>query len=103
MLGSKRMGPDLSNVGARHDAAWFYTHLYNPSSSAEATTMPSYHFLFREKEVTDGATSTALDLSGNETMPDGMEMVPTEKAVALVAYLQSLNLDYDLPESKRIK
>lgn len=103
MIGGKRMGPDLSNVGARHDAAWFYTHLNNPGSKSAATTMPSYSFLFRQKEINGTSAVNALDLQANETPPEGYEVVPTDKAVALVAYLQSLKFDYDLPESKRIK
>jgi len=103
MMGGKRIGPDLSNVGARHDAAWFFAHLNNPGSRSDATTMPSYSFLFSEREVSGTSAANALDLQGNETPADGFEVVPSDRAVALVAYLQSLNLDYDLPESKRVK
>lgn len=103
LTGSKRMGPDLSNVGARRKADWLFNHLYNPSMQSPATTMPSYGFLFRKQEVSGTSASNALKLEGNFTPEPGYEIIPTEKAVALVAYLQSLNLDYDLPESKRIK
>lgn len=107
MLGSRRIGPDLSNVGARRDAEWLFLHLYKPSINAEATTMPAYPQLFREKEFSGTPSANALVLQGNDVPPEGTEIVPTEKAVALVAYLQSLNLDYDygdeLPELKRLK
>ena len=103
LLGSRRIGPDLSNVGARRDADWLFLHLYKPSINAEATTMPAYPQLFREKEFSGTPATNALNLEGNDLPPEGTEVVPTEKAVALVAYLQSLNLDYDLPESKRLK
>lgn len=103
MLGGRRMGPDLSNVGARRDAAWFFAHLYNPTIHSATTTMPSYSNLFREKEFSGTHAVNALDLQGNATPEEGIEVVPGKKAVALVAYLQSLNLDYDLPESKRVK
>lgn len=104
ILGARRQGPDLSNVGARHDAAWFFEHLYDPYIHAKASTMPSYPYLFHTKELVEGtATSDALDLQGNAAPRDGYEVVPTHRAIALVAYLQSLNLDYDLIESKRVK
>jgi cytochrome c oxidase cbb3-type subunit 2 len=103
MLGSKRMGPDLSNVGARHDAAWFYSHLNDPWKHADVTTMPSYPFLFKQEERSGPSSVNALEIEGNDAPAEGFEVVPTDKAVALVAYLQSLNLDYDLPESKRVK
>ena len=103
MLGSRRIGPDLTNVGARRDAAWLFQHLYKPSLHAEATTMPAYPQLFTEKEFSGTPAANALDLQGNDTPAEGTEVVPTAKGVALVAYLQSLNLDYDLTESKRLK
>lgn len=103
MIGSRRMGPDLSNVGARRDSAWLFLHLYKPTTHVKATTMPAYPQLFRAKEVSGTSAANALDLQGNDMPAEGTEIVPTQKGVALVAYLQSLNLDYDLPESKRLK
>ena len=103
VLGTKRLGPDLTNVGARRDAEWFFKHLYNPGSLSKVTNVPSYSFLFTERELSDGNSTNALGLEGNDIPEEGFEVVPSDDAVALVAYLQSLNLDYDLPESKRIK
>lgn len=106
MIGSRRLGPDLSNVGARREADWLFMHLYKPSLHADATTMPAYPQLFQEKEFSGTPAVNALDLPGNDTPAEGTEVVPTAKGVALVAYLQSLNLDYDLTEStvsKRLK
>jgi len=103
LLGSRRFGPDLTNVGARRDAGWLFKHLYKPSSVSEVSNMPSYPFLFNERELSDGNSANALGLEGNDIPEEGFEITPTDDAVALVAYLQSLNLDYDLPESKRIK
>ena len=102
-LGGRRQGQDLSNVGARHDADWFMDHLKDPYSHSVASTMPSYPFLFRLKEKSSTASNNALDLQGNDAVEEGFEIVPTDDALALVAYLQSLNFDYDLPESKRVK
>ena len=103
VLGNRRIGPDLTDVGSRRDAEWFYQHLYDPASLADWSTSPSYAHLFHDKEVTDETSATALNLEGNDAPDPGFERVPNFDARALVAYLESLKLDYDLPESKRIK
>ena len=49
ILGTARIGPDLSNVGERRgNEMWNYLHLYNPRSVVEESIMPSYHWLFDE-------------------------------------------------------
>jgi cytochrome c oxidase cbb3-type subunit 2 len=39
---------------------------------------------------------------GNQAPEDGHEIIPTERAQSLVAYLLSLNNTYDYPESRPI-
>jgi cytochrome c oxidase cbb3-type subunit 2 len=46
LLGLRRQGPDLSNVGSRHDAAWLRHHLQDPRADNPASAMPSYRHLF---------------------------------------------------------
>ena len=82
-LGTKRMGPDLSNVGARRDAAWLYLHLNDPTTHADATTMPSFSYLFKQEERSGASSADALEIEGNEAPEEGFEVVPTDKAVAL--------------------
>lgn len=74
-LGGVRVGPDLSNVGMRYDAAWEFKHLYEPKSAVNNSAMPSFKFLF-EKDGT-----------------------PTEDAKNLVAYLLSLRADVPLHDA----
>lgn len=89
VLGSERTGPDLSNVGERQPSAvWHHMHLFNPRSVVEESIMPSYPWLYEIKEEA-GSEETVV------SMPEGFgpeegEIVATEKADALVAYLQSL-------------
>jgi cytochrome c oxidase cbb3-type subunit 2 len=86
-LGSIRVGPDLANVGLRYDANWEYSHLFNPRSKVPNSVMPSYSFLFTLEQAT------------NDFM-DAKEIVPTEDAKNLVAYLLSLRVNvplYDAP------
>lgn len=76
-LGSVRVGPDLSNVGMRYDAAWEFKHLYDPQATSKTSTMPPFKFLFE----------------------NGNESVPTEDARNLVAYLLSLRADVPLHDA----
>jgi len=103
LLGNRRLGPDLSNVGSRYDAEWFLAHLYNPQQKVPESNMPRFDFLFEEQERSQESSSRALSLDINDLLEEGHELVPSEDAVALVAYLQSLKQDYDLPESKQVK
>lgn len=87
MLGTMRTGPDLSNVGRRYGDDWQHRHLYNPRMMTPGSIMPSFRFLYRE---TIDAEDGALELQGDWARADAKFIVPTEDAVALVAYLASL-------------
>src|SRR5690625_3723151 len=97
VLGSERTGPDLSNVGQRQPSAiWHYMHLYNPRSVVEESIMPSYPWLFTvKKEPEDGDTQVSMPEGFG---PENGTIIATEKAEALVTYLQSLQqLPIDTP------
>jgi cytochrome c oxidase cbb3-type subunit 2 len=111
LLGSSRMGPDLSNVGSkdwrneakddprrpqRRDAMWHYIHLYNPSSVVRETNMPPYRFLFEKQKVTGQRSLDALPVETEA----GYQVVPKPEAVKLVKYLLSLDRSYPLKEVK---
>jgi len=53
LIGNRRQGPDLSNVGARRSSLWLKMHLYDPSGVSGASIMPSYAFLFRDRRGGD--------------------------------------------------
>jgi cbb3-type cytochrome oxidase cytochrome c subunit len=100
-LGALRVGPDLANVGVRlPDANWHYNHLYAPKSVAPNSTMPSFKFLFAVQKKVGGVTSAeALNLPSQFAPADGYEVVPTEAARELVAYLMSLKANVPLYEA----
>jgi len=90
MLGTQRVGPDLANIGLRQpDAMSLLKHLYNPRLITPNSVMPPYRFLFEKRPLKLGELPApdALPL-GNE-LPAGYEVVPTDDALALVAYLLS--------------
>jgi cytochrome c oxidase cbb3-type subunit 2 len=106
LIGQNRLGPDLRNVGARiPDTEYFYKLLYAPESKFAgqpiAHGMPAYRFLFDVRSVADRQPSAhALKLDEASAPGAGLEVVPTARAVALVAYLQSLKDTYDYPTER---
>ena len=46
LVGNRRQGPDLANVGLRRNAGWNRLHLINPSAVVSGSRMPSYRHLF---------------------------------------------------------
>jgi cytochrome c oxidase cbb3-type subunit II len=99
-LGASRFGPDLTNYAARKptppSAEGLYRLLY-----LGAGTHPSYRFLFEERQIAGEPSPHAVQLLGRE-VPAGREIVPTERAQSLVAYLLSLNNAYDYPEARPV-
>ena len=100
LLGSQRVGPDLANVGLRlPDANWQLIHLYNPRAVVANSTMPPHRFLFRTRKIVFAPSAEALKLPAGFEPPAGYEVVPTDDAHALVAYLQSLRVTAPLFEA----
>lgn len=101
-LGTMRTGPDLSNIGRRQSSAmWHYKHLYNPRLASLGSTysiMPAFPYLFEKRKIESAPSPEALLLEGNEVEAD-YEIVPTQDARNLVAYLLSLDRTYPLKEA----
>jgi cytochrome c oxidase cbb3-type subunit 2 len=96
LLGDLRIGPDLTNFGARAaatglDATRLLVLLHHGQGA-----MPGYPFLFVKQLVTGQRSPKALAIPGS---PD-YELAPTPRAEALAAYLLSLNAGHDYPETK---
>lgn len=53
LIGSRRQGPDLSEVGSRRSTLWFKAHFFNPAEVSGASIMPSFDFLFRDQRGDD--------------------------------------------------
>jgi len=89
-LGLSRVGPDLTNVGARiKSAADIYKLLYQGTSA-----MPAFPFLFEERLAMAEPSPKAVGRVGDR------EIVPTPRAEVLAAYLLSLNSPSDYPVEK---
>jgi cbb3-type cytochrome c oxidase subunit II len=70
LLGTRRIGPDLSREANARPDSWQYAHLYNPRYTVPQSMMPGYPWLFEK------------DRQGRIT--------PTKEGRALVAYLNYL-------------
>jgi cytochrome c oxidase cbb3-type subunit 2 len=99
-LGNLRAGPDLANIGFRHpDAHWQLLHLYAPKSVNANSTMPAFRFLFEVRKAGSTPSAEALDLPKEFAPADGYEVVPTDAARQLAAYLMSLRANVPLYEA----
>jgi cytochrome c oxidase cbb3-type subunit II len=109
-LGTMRTGPDLRNVGRRYDANWNHLHLYYPPITSPGSIMPSYTFLYEMRKIVGEPSPRALKINAEAAKAagvpsflipkEGYEVVPTQRADDLVAYLLSLNDLYEYPEVK---
>ncbi len=101
LLGTMRTGPDLANVGSRLPSReWHMQHLYQPRITSPGSIMPPYTYLFDVQKVEGRPSEDAIMIPEGSPYapPAGYEVVPTDRAEALVAYLLSLKVDYELPE-----
>jgi len=95
LLGNSRIGPDLANIGLReYSDEWLHQHLFEPQSLVPSSLCPPSPFLYIEVEE----ESDALVTITNEGDATDRFINPTIRADRLVAYLQSLKQDYELPE-----
>ncbi|MEM8952997.1 MAG: cbb3-type cytochrome c oxidase subunit II [Verrucomicrobiota bacterium] len=98
LLGARRYGSDLSNVGWRRpDAAWLHEMLYDPIAYGEVTNKPTYAHLYVERRVESAPADDAVRVWIDEETGEEYEAVPTSEAKALVDYLLSLKKDYRVP------
>ena len=99
-LGAVRIGPDLADVGTRQtDANAILAHLYAPQSCTSGSLMPSFKFLFETRKIQGSPSSDALALPQAFAPMNGFEVVPTQDAKNLVAYLMNLHASVPLYEA----
>lgn len=56
LIGNRRQGPDLSQVGLRRSPLWLKAHLISPAEISYCSPMPSYAFLFADARGNDVVT-----------------------------------------------
>ena len=96
LLGNSRIGPDLANVGLRnYSDEWLHQHLFEPQSIFPSSLCPPSPFLYQQ---IDEPVITDIKIVSNEDTQETRYVRPTVRANRLVAYLQALKQDYELPE-----
>ncbi|GEO04788.1 cytochrome-c oxidase [Adhaeribacter aerolatus] len=90
LMGTGRIGPDLTNIGNRQPSAeWNLLHLYQPRAVVKESVMPAYPFLFQVKQQVE--TGDVEINVPDEFRPAGPgKIVATKEARQLIAYLQAL-------------
>lgn len=110
-LGSLRIGPDLANAGLLKtaegepiDANWLHRHLFEPTVVTPGSNMPSYRYLYITRKISGQPSNNAVQgLTGPHAPKPGYEVVPTQDAKTLAAYLLSLKRNYPLPEAEPLQ
>ncbi|MBZ0112614.1 MAG: cbb3-type cytochrome c oxidase subunit II [Thermoanaerobaculia bacterium] len=67
LIGNRRQGPDLLNVGNRRSQTWQRLHLENPRALVPGSRMPSYSYLFRDGDSRGPQLIDYLASLGRET------------------------------------
>ncbi len=80
LIGNRRQGPDLSQVGARRSPLWLRIHFMNPRDVSYDSIMPRYDYLFRDGRGDDLiAYLTSLNSAGHwRTVADWQ---PSDRAI----------------------
>ena len=74
LLGTRRVGPDLSREANRRSNDWHVAHFYEPTWVVPTSVMPSYKWLFDDTTDAEGNTVST----------------PNGDGLALIAYIQWL-------------
>ncbi len=67
LIGNRRQGPDLLNIGNRRSPQWNRLHLLDPRSLTPASRMPSYAYLFAPGDNRGEALLAYLASLGEDT------------------------------------
>lgn len=100
LWGSKRTGPDLTNLGRKYSDQWHVIHLIDPRKVVPTSIMPSYPWLF-EQTLTGDDISAKMEVlrtlgvpySDQEIGDARLQVRGKTKGEALIRYLQSLGKD----------
>ncbi|KAA8679788.1 cbb3-type cytochrome c oxidase subunit II [Vibrio gigantis] len=100
LWGSKRTGPDLTNLGRKYSDQWHVIHLIDPRKVVPTSIMPSYPWLF-EQTLTGDNISAKMEVlrtlgvpySDQEIGDARLQVRGKTKGEALIRYLQSLGKD----------
>ncbi len=100
LWGSKRTGPDLTNLGRKYSDQWHVLHLIDPRQVVPTSIMPAYPWLF-EQTLSGNAIGNKMETlrtlgvpyNDQEISDARLQIRGKTKGEALIRYLQSLGQD----------
>jgi cytochrome c oxidase cbb3-type subunit 2 len=108
LWGSKRTGPDLTNIGLKYSDQWHEQHLRNPQRMVARSIMPPYPWLFNAMVSPEDVMKKMIAMrrlgvpySDDDISQAKLEVKNQTEADALIAYLQSLKPTIDSHEVNR--
>ncbi|MEZ8051591.1 cbb3-type cytochrome c oxidase subunit II [Vibrio atlanticus] len=100
LWGSKRTGPDLTNLGRKYSDQWHAIHLIDPRKVVPTSIMPAYPWLFEQTLSGDDISDKMENLrilgvpyTDQEIGDARLQVRGKTKGEALIRYLQSLGKD----------
>ncbi|MCC4855169.1 cbb3-type cytochrome c oxidase subunit II [Vibrio lentus] len=100
LWGSKRTGPDLTNLGRKYSDQWHVIHLTDPRKVVPTSIMPSYPWLFKQTLTGDDISAKmevlrtlGVPYTDQEIGDARLQVRGKTKGEALIRYLQSLGKD----------
>ncbi|WP_104047528.1 cbb3-type cytochrome c oxidase subunit II [Vibrio jasicida] len=100
LWGSKRTGPDLTNLGRKYSDQWHVLHLIDPRQVIPTSIMPAYPWLFEQTLSGDAIVDKMETLrilgvpyTDQEISDARLQVRGKTKGEALIRYLQSLGQD----------
>jgi cbb3-type cytochrome oxidase cytochrome c subunit len=85
LIGNRRQGPDLAEVGSRRSPLWLKAHFDDPPEVSHASFMPSYAYLFRDRRGDDLVTYVQTlhgDANDDQHLLAKRDWSPSSAAVA---------------------
>ena len=98
-LGASRLGPDLMNLAGRKPQAPSADDLHRLLYTGSAAH-PAFPFLYETRAIAGEPSRHAVRLTGAAAPKAGSEVVATERAQTLVAYLLNVNSGFEYPEAR---
>jgi cbb3-type cytochrome c oxidase subunit II len=83
LIGNRRQGPDLAQVGARRSPLWLKAHLVHPAEVSGRSVMPSFEFLFNDQRGDDLVAYLASLHSGDIRAQNAQEQTWTPSAAGV--------------------
>ncbi|CAH6988875.1 Cytochrome c oxidase subunit CcoO [Vibrio chagasii] len=100
LWGSKRTGPDLTNLGRKYSDQWHVLHLISPQKVVPTSIMPAYPWLFEQTLSGDDIgdkmevlRTLGVPYTDQEIGDARLQVRGKTKGEALIRYLQSLGKD----------